>query len=105
VVGLSGLPSNTLWRRLMPGSYDTGMDLLIESAQALELAGSACDSSEDADAFFSLANRVRNYLSLSRATTTLGMPRIVSDSARLTDEDVIHRTAALDRTYIRILPD
>jgi hypothetical protein len=105
VVGLSGLPSDTFRNRLMAGTYDTGMELLIESADALEMAGSACESSVDADAFFALAQRVRNYLSMSRATTTLGMPRIVSDNARLTDERVIHRTGEFDRTHIRILPD
>jgi hypothetical protein len=105
VVGLSPLPSHTVRQCLMPQTYDTGMELLVESAQALELAGSACDSSEDADAFFALAQRVRNYLSQSRATTTLGMPRIISENARLSDERVMHRTAENDRTYIRILPD
>jgi hypothetical protein len=40
---------------------------------------------------------------MSRPTTTLGMPRIVSDKARLTDENVIHRTAEFNKSHIRIL--
>ena len=41
----------------------------------------------------------------SRPTTTLGMPRIVSDGTRLTDEDVIHRTGEFNKSHIRMLPD
>jgi hypothetical protein len=87
----------------MTGANDTGMDLLIESANALDLAAGACESSEDAARFFALADRVRGYLAMSRPTTTLGMPRIVSDDARLTDENVIHRTAEFNKSHIRIL--
>ena len=89
----------------MPGNYDTGMELLIESANALEMAGGACDSAEDADRFYALSKRVRNYLALSRATTTLGMPRIVSNENRLTDDQVIHRTGEFNGSHIRVLPD
>jgi hypothetical protein len=105
VVGVPDLSLHSLRQQLMASAFDTGMGLLIETADALEMAGGACDSSEDAEHFFSLAQRVRNYLAMSRATTTLGMPRIVSDEARLTDENVIHRNGESDRTYIRILPD
>ena len=87
----------------MNGAYDTGMDLLIESANELDMAAGACESSEDAARLFGLADRIKGYLAMSRPTTTLGMPRIVSDSARLTDEDVIHRTGELQQSHIRIL--
>jgi hypothetical protein len=87
----------------MAGAYDTGMELLIESANELDMAAGACESSEDAARLFALADRIKSYLAMSRPTTTLGMPRIVSDDARLTDEDVIHRTGDFDRSHIRIL--
>ena len=89
----------------MTGANDTGMDLLIESATALEMAAGACESSEDAARLFALADRIRSYLSLSRPTTTLGMPRIVSDVSRLTDENVIHRTEEFNKSHVRILSD
>jgi hypothetical protein len=89
----------------MAGAYDTGMELLIESANELEMAAGACESSEDAARLFGLADRIKSYLAMSRPTTTLGMPRIVSDDARLTDEDVIHRTGDFHRSHIRILSD
>jgi hypothetical protein len=89
----------------MTEAYDTGMDLLVESANALDMAAGACESSEDAARFFALAGRIRSYLAMSRPTTTLGMPRIVSDHTRLTDEDVIHRTGEFNKSHIRILSD
>jgi hypothetical protein len=89
----------------MTGAYDTGMDLLIESADALDMAAGACESSEDAARLFALADRIRSYLATSRPTTTLGMPRIVSDDPRLMDEDVIHRTGEFNSSHIRILSD
>ncbi len=89
----------------MTGAYDTGMDLLIESANELALAAGACESPEDAARLFALAERIDNYLAMSRPTTTLGMPRIVSDEARLSDEDVIHRTGEFNKSHIRVLSD
>ena len=89
----------------MTESYDTGMDLLIESANALDLVAGACESSEDSARLSALTDRIRSYLAMSRPTTTLGMPRIVSDHARLTDEDVIHRTGEFNKSHIRILSD
>ena len=89
----------------MTGAYDTGMDLLIESANALDMAAGACESSEDAARLFALAGRIRSYLATSRPSTTLGMPRIVSDDARLMDEDVIHRTGEFNKSHIHILSD
>jgi hypothetical protein len=89
----------------MAGAYDTGMELLIESANELDLAAGACESSEDAARLFALADRIRSYLALSRPTTTLGMPRIVSDDARLADENVIHRTGEFNKSHIRVLSD
>ncbi len=89
----------------MTGTYDTGMELLIESANALDMVAGACESSEDAARLFALADRIRSYLTMSRPTTNLGMPRIVSDAARLEDEDVIHRTGEFNKSHIRILSD
>jgi hypothetical protein len=90
----------------MTGAYDTGMELLTESAATLEMAAGACESSDDAAELFALADRIRSYLAMSRPTTTLGMPRIVSDeAARLANEDVIHRTGESNRSHIRILSD
>jgi hypothetical protein len=89
----------------MTGPYDTGMDLLIESASELDVAAGACESSEDAARLFALADRIRSYLAMSRPTTNLGMSRIVSDEARLTDENVIHRTAEFNKSHIRILSE
>ncbi len=85
--------------------YDTGMDLLVEAADALELAGEACDLPEDAARFAALAARVRTYLAASRPSTTLGMPRIPSVGNRLTDEGVIHRSGSAEQSHIRVLPD
>jgi hypothetical protein len=87
----------------MTGAFDTGMDLLIESANELEMAAGACESSEDAARLFALADRIKSYLAMSRPTTTLGMRRIVPDGARLTDEDVIHRTGEFNQSHIRIV--
>ncbi len=89
----------------MTEAYDTGMDLLIESANALEMAAGACESSEDSARLFALTDRIRSYLAMSRPTTTLGMPRIASNHARLTDDDVIHRTGEFNKSHIRILSD
>jgi hypothetical protein len=90
---------------LMVGGYDTGMDLLIEAAQLLELASGNCEAEEDADRFSELAGRVRRYLALSRPTTTLGMPRVPSSSTELTHEGVVHRTGQSQQSHIRVLPD
>jgi hypothetical protein len=87
----------------MTPAYDTGMDLLIESANELEMAAGACESPADAARLSALADRMRRYLATSRPTTNLGMPRIVSDTARLQDENVIHRTAKSNTSHIRIL--
>jgi hypothetical protein len=89
----------------MNGAYDTGMDLLNESANELELAAGACESSEDAARLFALADRIKSYVAMSRPTTTLGMPRIVSDDTRLTDEGVIHRAGEFNKSHIRVLSD
>jgi hypothetical protein len=85
--------------------YDTGMDLLIEAAHALELAGEACDAPEDAARFTALADRIRSYMAVSRPTTTLGMPRIPPGGNRLADASVIHRSGAVQQSHIRVLPD
>lgn len=89
----------------MTGANDTGMELLVESANMLDVTAGACESSEDAACLYALADRIRSYLATSRPTTTLGMPRIVSDAARLMDEDVIHRTEEFNKSHVRILSD
>jgi hypothetical protein len=33
------------------------------------------------------------------------MPRILSDVARLSDEDVIHRTKEFNKSHVRLLSD
>ena len=89
----------------MGADRDTGMDLLVEAARSLDLAGSACDSPEDAVHFSALADRIRRYLEVSRPTTTLGMPQIPTMDNQLSEEDVIHRTDALRQSHIRVLPE
>ena len=101
----SDLASPTACLRPVTEAYDTGMDLLVESANELDMTAGACESSEDAARLSALANRIRSYLATSRPTTTLGMPRIVSDEIRLADEDVIHRTAGFNQSHIRILSE
>ena len=89
----------------MVGGYDTGMDLLIEVVQVLDMASDACEASEDAARLSALAERVRSYLAASRPTTTLGTPRIPTSENRLTDESVIHRSGAVEQSHIRLLPN
>lgn len=89
----------------MDGSGDTGMDLLVEAARALDLAGAACERPEDRARFTTLADRIRSYLEVSRPTTTLGMPRIPVDDNRLSAERVIHRSAEVQQSHIRVLPN
>jgi hypothetical protein len=89
----------------MAEGYDTGMELLAEAAHALEVAGGACEAPEDAAEFMALAVRVRDYLAVSRPTTTLGMPRIPPGGNRLTESEVIHRSAGTQQSHIRVLPE
>ena len=86
------------------GSHDTGMELLVEAAGALDVAGGACESPEDAALFSALADRVRAYLAVSRPTTTLGMPRIPSVDNRLAEESIIH-PSEVEHSHIRLLPN
>jgi hypothetical protein len=81
------------------------MDLLLESADTLDMAAAACESSEDSACLYALSDRIRSYLAMSRPTTTLGMPRIVSEATRLADEDVVHRTETSNKSHVRILSD
>ena len=89
----------------MTGSNDTGMELLLESADTLDMAAGACESPDDAAHLSGLADRIRSYLAVSRPTTTLGMPRIISEVTRLGDDEVIHRTEDFNRSHVRILTD
>ncbi len=89
----------------MVEAYDTGMDLLVAAADALDVAGNACDDPEDAAGFLAVADRIRRYLAVSRPSTTLGMPRIPSGDNRLKDESVIHRSGTNQPSHIRVIPD
>ncbi len=89
----------------MVEAYDTGMDLLVEAADALDMAAGACDEPGDAALFDGLAGRIRRYLAVSRPSTTLGMPRIPSGENRLTDAGVIHRSGASQPSHIRVIPE
>lgn len=89
----------------MVGTYDTGMDLLIEAAATLEVAANACEEPADGAIFRSVVERIHRYLAVSRPSTTLGMPQIPSHEARLTDENVIHRSNTSEPSHVRVLPD
>jgi hypothetical protein len=105
MVGVPDLSSQTVWHQVTTGGYDTGMELLIEAADALDMTAKASEASEDRERFSSLANRVRSYLAVSRPTTMLGMPRILSSDHRLTEESVIHRSGPHQPSHIRVLPE
>lgn len=79
----------------------TGLELLQEAAEVLELVAGACEREEDAGDLLDLAGRLRSYLASSRPTTPLGMPQIKSEPVRLTEEMVVHSAS---RTHIRIVP-
>ncbi len=89
----------------MVESYDTAMDLLVESAEALEASAGACELPEDAERLASLAERIRAYLATSRSTTTLGMPRITSAANELTAAQVIRRTEEYQYGHVKIVPE
>jgi len=89
----------------MTESYDTAMELLVASAETLEASAGACEMPEDAERLGSLAVRIRRYLSTSRPTTTLGMPRIASAATELTAAEVIRRTEDYQYGHVRIVPD
>ena len=89
----------------MVESYDTAMQLLLESAETLEASAFACELPEDAERLGSLAERIRRYLATSRPTTTLGMPRITSASTELTAAQVIRRTEEYQYGHVKIVPE
>jgi hypothetical protein len=89
----------------MAEAYDTAMDLLHESAEALEASADACDEEADATHLLSLAERIRRYLATSRPTTTLGMPRITSASNELSADMVIRRGEGNQHGHVRIVPE
>jgi len=86
-----------------PG-HDTGMDLLLEAAAALDLAAEACEDPADALGLSGLAERIRGYLAVSRPTTTLGMPRIPSTHTSRLDPSAHDRPGEARQTHIRIVP-
>ncbi len=87
----------------MADGYDTAMGLLTEAAAALEAAAGACEEPGDASDLSTLAERVRTYLSTSRPTTPLGMPRITSSGNTLSQEMVVRRNSQDDRGHVRIV--
>lgn len=89
----------------MAEAYDTAMVLLHEAADALEASAAACEEPEDADSLQQLAGRIRRYLATSRPTTTLGMPRIASESAELTAAQVVRRSQEDRYGHVRIVPE
>ena len=89
----------------MAEAYDTAMDFLLESADALEASAGACEESGDAAHLRALADRIRRYLATSRPTTTLGMPRITSDSNELSAAMVIRRAEDNRYGHVRIVPE
>jgi hypothetical protein len=89
----------------MAEGYDTAMDLLNDSAAALEAAAAACEDEADAERLASLAGRIRRYLATSRPTTTLGMPRITTGATELTETQVIRRTESNQYGHVRIVPE
>ncbi len=89
----------------MVESYDTAMDLLVESAEVLEASANACELPEDAERLGSLAERIRAYLATSRSTTTLGMPRITSAANELTAAQVIRCTEEYQYGHVKIVPE
>jgi len=92
-------------KALMAQAHDTAMDLLHESADALEAVANACDESEDASRLLALTDRIRRYLATSRSTTTLGMPRITSSGNELSETMVVRRTEAGQYGHVRIVPE
>ena len=76
----------------MADSYDTGMDLLVAAADVLDVVACACEEPADADDLAALATRIRAYLGASRPTTTLGMPRITSQTTLLSAESARRRS-------------
>ncbi len=89
----------------MAESHDTAMDLLHESIDALEASAVACEEPADAERLQHLADRIRRYLATSRPTTTLGMPRIASESAELTAAQVVRRSQEDRYGHVRIVGD
>jgi len=79
------------------------MALLEAAADTLAAVASACEDPLDAADLSELATRITNYLSTSRSTTTLGMPRIVSVSNELSDDMVVRQEHGGQSTHVRIV--
>jgi hypothetical protein len=89
----------------MGENYDTAMGLLGEAADALDAAATACEDEVDASDLSSLADRIRGYLSTSRPTTPLGMPRITSPDNQLSHDSVVARFQGSKHQHVRIVSD
>ena len=89
----------------MAEAHDTAMDLLHESADALEASAAACEEPADAEHLRHLAGRIHRYLATSRPTTTLGMPRIASEATELSATRVVHRSQDDRYGHVRIVPE
>ena len=84
------LPARTVLRPT-PGGSDTGMNLLLEAADALDDAAGAREEPEEATRFSALADRARRYVAPTpqptRPATTAASPRL--DSYRRSPRAVI----------------
>jgi hypothetical protein len=89
----------------MAETYDTAMSLLKEASVLLGTAAAMCEDAEDAAELADLSGRIAAYLTSSRSSTMLGMPRIVSAPNPLSEEMVVRRNADSVRGHVRILPD
>ncbi len=88
----------------MDETYDTAIGLLSQAAETLGSAAEMCEEPDDARELVALADRITAYLSTSRSSTMLGMPRIVSTATELSDEMVVRRSDDTQPGHVRIVP-
>jgi len=86
-------------------TYDTAMDLLNESAAALERAAEASGDEADTSSFRALSARISRYLMTSRPTTPLGMPHIAATGKELSADMVVRRSEGERFGHVRIVTD
>lgn len=89
----------------MTETYDTAMDLLRESAAALERAAKASSDEADASSLRALSSRISRYLVTSRPTTPLGMPHIATTGKELSADMVVRRSEGERFGHVRIVTD
>src|SRR5579872_7499257 len=74
---------------MMGDGYDTGMSLLTAAADCLEAA--ATDDEPPGEELSRLAERIRRYLAVSRSTTPLGLPHVLTAPQNLLTEEMVVR--------------